>query len=124
MQWKVDTREVEEQLKKLARQFGPDAVENITEGAAEMVAAELRKRAPLGPTGRLRRSPVVRKMTRRHGRAAPHIAAMDRTVAPHAWLVEYGRYKNPYFRPTIEAMSGPVGAHLRSGVQGLLGRFR
>jgi len=107
---------------KLGRAFGAEAVESVLYGAAEIVRDELRIRAPLGPTGRLRRSPVVRKMRRRFDRPATHIAAMDRTVAPHAWLVEYGRYKNPYFRPTIEAKRGEVASHLKDGAKRLLER--
>ena len=101
--WRIESREVEQNLIKAAKMFGPDEVEGISEEGAKIISKEAETRTPIGPTGRLRSAHVVKKLGRRMGRAAPVIAAVDRKIAPHAWLVEYGKYKNPYFRPALEA---------------------
>ena len=123
MQWKVDTREVEQKLLKAAKIYGADAVENITEGAAKIVKEESKRRAPYR-TGRLRNSHIVKRLDRRMGRPAPHIAGIDRAKAPHGWLMEFGQHKRPYFRPAVEAKRGEVARHLENGLRRLVEGFR
>ena len=122
--WNVDTKDVERNIARAMKMFGPDPVEDVTEGGAKIVYDELHRRTPRGPTGNLVRSIKVKRLERRWQKPAPHIAAMDRRIAPHAWLVEKGPYKRPYFRPAVEAKRGEVARHLENGLRRLVEGFR
>jgi len=65
-------------------------VEPVVLEAAEMIAAGIEKRAPLGPTGNLKKSIKAKLLKRRGKNPAPAIAAIDRKIAPHAHWVEKG----------------------------------
>lgn len=68
--------------------------------------ADMKARAPLGPTGNLRRSIHTKQY------AEVVVVAVDRKVAPHAGLVEFGTSKmtpRPYFRPAVDAAKGIAG---------------
>ena len=76
---------------------------------AKEIADDMQRRAPLGPTGNLRRS------IHAHKYKAVSIVAVDRIIAPHAGLVEFGSSArprsgvmpaHPYFRPAIDAAKG------------------
>ena len=91
-------RELQKQIDELSKALSPDAVEPVLLRAAQTVAAEARRRAPVGPGskkhgpgGVLKRS-IVAKTLRRYGteNPAPSITAVDRALAPHAHLVEHG----------------------------------
>jgi len=87
---------------------------NMGEGLlkqAEMVRDRLKQRAPLGPTGNLRRSPMAKLMPEKSNFPAIAIAGIDRKIAPHAHLVEFGTSHsapNPFFRPTIDEMKSGI----------------
>jgi HK97 gp10 family phage protein len=103
--------ELSAQLKDLAKSCNPDDVEAIVVKGAKVMAAAVKAKAPEGPTGRLKRSIKVKKM-RPHGmNPAPVIVAVDRKIAPHAHLVEFGTSKAPpheFFRPALDETEGPV----------------
>jgi HK97 gp10 family phage protein len=103
--------ELTEKAEKIA-----DAVshKNMGEGLlkrAEAVRDRLKQRAPLGPTGNLRRSPMAKLMQEKSNMPAIAIAGIDRKIAPHAHLVEFGTSHsapNPFFRPTIDEMKSGI----------------
>lgn len=75
------------------------ATDNVLEGpalsralmkGARIVRDELIRRAPQGPTGNLKRSPVAKGFRPSRGQAAVAFAAIDRVIAPHAHLVTEG----------------------------------
>lgn len=78
------------QLENLVKAIEPDRSEPILLEAAEMIAAGIEKRAPLGPTGNLKKSVKAKQLKRRGKNPAPAIAAIDRKIAPHANYVEKG----------------------------------
>jgi len=68
----------------------PSRIEPTLGKAAGLVASEARKRAPVGPTGNLKKSVRKKKLVRSWETSAAYIAAIDRKKAPHAWLVVHG----------------------------------
>jgi len=68
-----------------------DKLQNYFERTARKgLKKAIKNKAPKGPTGNLRKSVVVRR-----GRLKPTvIVAVDRKVAPHAHLVEFGTNGN------------------------------
>jgi HK97 gp10 family phage protein len=91
-----------EQLDKIANSLNTRAIGGISMKLATKIANEAKSKAPLGPTGNLKKSITAFK-GRKAGLA---IAAVDAKVAPHRAFVEYGTKHSaahPYWRPTIEA---------------------
>lgn len=106
--------EMERNIGKLLKAVGPDAAESIIRAASDLVADEIRRRAPVGPKGNLKRSIVSKVLRRKHSdRSAPAIVAIDYRIGPHAHLVEYGHAgpkpgskrtkRHPFFRPGWDA---------------------
>jgi len=120
----VDTSEVDRKVRELAEKLDAETVEKISYEGAEMVTAEVRRRAPRGPTGRLKESAVTRQLDGKFGSPGPAIAAMDFAVAPHAWLAEYynpSRHgTQPYFRPAIDAMRSELKRHMERSFKRLV----
>ena len=107
MPWYVEMEgadEMNKRIEKLAKSLKPEVVEPITFDGAKTIADDARGRAPLGPTGNLRRG-IVSKQLRRQGNApAPSLAGINYGIAPHAHLVEFGHggkraAPHPFFRP-------------------------
>ena len=68
----------------------PSKIEPVLSKAAGTVASEARKRAPVGPSGNLKKSVRKKKLVRSWETSAAYIVALDRRKAPHAWLVTHG----------------------------------
>lgn len=84
-------------------------MEKIMLESAEEVRKGLESAAPVGPTGNLRQSPVAKAMPK--SRVPVVIAGIDRKIAPHAHLVEFGTVKmpaHPFFRPTWDGLRDKV----------------
>ena len=112
----------EKTLLALAKALPNDKVEPVMLEGAKVVAAAARAKAPQGPTGKLKKA-VKAKMLRQIGnypRSAA--AAVDRKIAPHAYIIEYGtkpRYQKsgrytgigpaiPFFRPAVDTNKGRI----------------
>jgi len=110
----VGMRELQEQLTELIKAVHPDKVEPILFEGAQTVAEAARAKAPLGPTGRLKRACIAKKMPRRGSNPAVSIAAVNYKVAPHMHLVEFGHGgprpapPHPFFRPAWDATKRQV----------------
>ena len=95
--------ELSGKLERMRKELGPDETEPILVRGAEVMANSVRGRAPLGPTGNLRRGVVAKKLQRRGDQPAA-IAAMDYRIAPHAHFLEAGtKYMaaRPFFGPGV-----------------------
>ncbi len=93
--------EIESKMQSIAALLGPDVVEPILLEGAEAIAADIRNRAPVGPTGNLRRGVRATRLKRLDGSAAA-LAGMDFRIAPHAHLVEFGTVRmqaRPFVAP-------------------------
>ena len=88
---------------------------------AEELRDIIQQKAPLGPTGNLKRSPVAKKYP-------PYaIAGVDRKIAPHAHLVEFGTSHSaahPFLRPSIMQFKDKVPEYFREDIaKKILGAF-
>jgi len=89
-----------------------DKLDPIVLDAANALRAEIRKAAPKGKTGNLKRSLIRKKLPRKTGYPSAAVVRPNMKRAPHAWLVEYGHggphpaKAHPYFWPTV-AKHGP-----------------
>lgn len=89
-------------IDKVAKSLSTQAVGGISVNLASKIENEARNKAPLGPTGNLKRS--LHSFRGRNKNLA--IAAVDRVIAPHAHFVEFGTSKmsaSPFWRPALEA---------------------
>ncbi len=97
------TEEFYNTIQTLIDSVHPNKIEPELKKGAQIVAKEMRKRAPVrkvaGKWGReinrlrpgvLKRAIRVKSLQRWPGTPAPSIAAVDRRRAPHAWLVVHG----------------------------------
>ncbi len=107
--------------------FPPGDVESLLLEGAVIIADRVRQKAPLGPTGRLKKSIVAKSLRRLTGDFRPAIAAVDRKIAPHAWLVENGHLTtggkhvaaHPYFRPGVDESERQAADHVLEGFEKL-----
>ena len=112
----------EKTLLALAKALPNNKVEPVMMEGAKVIAAAAKAKAPQGPTGKLKKA-VKAKMLKQIGnypRSAA--AAVDRKIAPHAFIIEYGtkpRYQKsgrytgigpaiPFFRPAVDANKGRI----------------
>jgi len=112
----------EKTLLALAKALPNDKVEPVMMEGAKVIAAAAKAKAPQGPTGNLKKG-VKAKFLRQIGnypRSAA--AAVDRKIAPHAYIIEYGtkpRYQKsgrytgigpaiPFFRPAVDTNKGRI----------------
>ena len=117
------TREVNKAVKQAKKRLSHKEISSIFQQGAEMMENETQRRIPKGDTGNLRNATVVREMSKE---PVVFIAGIDRKVAPHSHLIEYGtgaRYHksgkyvgeveaNPYFRPAYDSVRGVIENHI------------
>mgnify|MGYP001074446361 CR=1 FL=1 len=118
--FRVDVEGIES-LNKMLKKIGDEqrgifkkkALRAILYDGAKEIAEEVRSRTPVGPTGNLRRSVKAKQfdILPTHGPAA--FAAIDRKIAPHAHLIEFGVPKRNidakhFFRNGVQASVGKV----------------
>ena len=90
---------------------------------AEIIAEDARDRAPLGPTGNLKRSLRAKLLDEKSRFPTVAIAAVDRKIAPHAHLVEFGTSKmsaRPFFRPAVDSHGRKVINNIKDGAKKLV----
>ena len=94
------------QFKALGESVKGSQPERLFLRAAKVIRDNAKERAPLGPTGNLRKGIVAKLLDRRGRRVAPAMAGINFRRAPHAHLVEFGTVKmspRPFFRPAVIA---------------------
>jgi|SRR6056297_1998644 len=109
-------------IEHLTKSMSPKQLEDASMSSAEIMRNEIERRAPRGPTGNLKRS-IVKKALDRKPWGASVIAAVDRKVAPHAHLVEYGTSRskaNPFFRKSVEATAGKAAKRFKSNIKTMI----
>ena len=82
--------ELVDTIDKMIEGIKPDKIEPVLDKAAGKIVREVRARAPVGPTGNLKKAIKKKKLKRFFGAPAPYIVAIDRRKAPHAWVVVHG----------------------------------
>ena len=96
-------------IAEMTKSLNPDKVEPILSKGARKMSSALRKNAPEGLTGNLKRSAKTKKLKPLTWNSpAASIAAIDHKIAPHAWLVENRGKSKGYFRRTVDENSQEV----------------
>lgn len=114
--------ELHRDLQRLADRLLPEEVEPILWKGANIITKEV-KRNIAGQfkrhTGNLLRSARTKKLKAYRNEPAPYLAAIDRRVAPHAHLHEFGTVKmpaRPFFRPAVDAKKEEVLTEIERGL--------
>jgi len=124
--------EVKRNINKFARIAGHQAVRDGVYGISLDAAEEIRARTPVGPTGNLRRSIRARKFSKEKGQFIA-FTAIDRKIAPHAHLVEFGHRTldgghvpaHPFFRPVMRKYrNGKYLKRMEKVMQGIVRKVR
>jgi len=104
-------------IEKVRNSVGKDNVNDVALKQAEVIRDKIEENAPAGKTQNLKRSPVAKKLDN------VVIAAIDRKIAPHAHLVEFGTSRapaHPFFRPAIDSCREKVADGLKDGIKDLI----
>lgn len=114
--------DAERAIGRIIKSVHPDQVEPVLVDSAEIMTRQVQQNVNAIPpvTGNLARAPVTKQLPARwHGEPRPAIAAMDRRIAPHAWLVEFYNHggTRPYFRPAILATRGAAMSNLMQALK-------
>jgi len=137
MGFEIDKRELaklNQNLAKIHKKFGDAGVEPILVKAAEIVSSKLKQNIKEGPTGNLKSAVITRKLARKPSFPPTVISGIDRAIAPHAHLVEFGTRERfhksgksvgaangyPFFRFTWDSTKGQVSALIESEFKRLL----
>jgi HK97 gp10 family phage protein len=87
---------------------------------AKEVADHIRDGTPRGPTGNLKRSIIAKELTPRES-VGTVIVAVDRKIAPHAHLLEFGTVRmspHPFFRPGWDSVKDHVSREFKEVLKG------
>jgi len=117
--------ETASKLKQLSDSLKGKAMGDNLLKQAQMIADDARDRAPLGPTGNLKRSLHAKLLDDKLRFPKVAIAAVDRKIAPHAHLIEFGTCKmsaRPFFRPAVDANGRKVIDNIKDGAKKLIER--
>lgn len=116
--------ELQRKLRKISEKVGPEKVSPILYDAAETITARIQANVNSinKVSGNLRDSPVTKQMSGSPNNPKPCISAIDRKVAPHAHLVEFGAKggkirAQPFFRTAWDSSKGSVKATLEGGIK-------
>jgi len=100
--------------------------ENELLKSANILKNDIKRRAPKGPTGNLKRSIVARIFKRKITNQPAAFVAVDYRIAPHAHLVEYGHggphpaSAHPFFRSAIDALKNKIVDIIEKGIWRIL----
>ncbi len=111
---------LEASVEKLIKATGKEATGKVLLEQAEIVRDKIKEKAPQGPTGNLKRSPIAKLMPEKDQYPAIAIAGIDRKIAPHAHLLEFGTVKmapHPFFRPAVDETKGQVMDGIKAGLK-------
>lgn len=111
--------ELEHKLDKMGKNMSGEKLGPLHLKGAQVVRDAIIQKAPVGPTGNLKRSPVAKLMKPREFFVCA-IAAIDRKIAPHAHLLEFGTVKmsaRPFFRPAWDETRDKVRRMIQEGLK-------
>jgi len=134
------------QLEQIDESLKADKLEPVIKGQADNLRERIQEKAPVGPTGTLKRSVVSKLMPRREGYPTIAIVGIDYKYGHHAYMVEYGtsvRYpkkkkamyikafdqfakriepmpRHPFFRPAVMEMKDTIKSNIRDALEDLV----
>ncbi len=108
---------LQKEMNRLEKAFKGDKTKDAAKRPAEMLRDSVKQKAPVGPTGNLKRSVQAKELD------YVWIAAVDQKIAPHAHLLEFGTVNmpaQPFFRTGIEAASNQAVKEFHSNLAKLV----
>lgn len=90
VQFDLEYQDLVDTIDRMVKNLKPEKVEPELFKGAQTFAREIRKNAPVGPTGNLKKAVKTKKLQRWGAGPAPSIAVIDIKKAPHAFLVIRG----------------------------------
>jgi HK97 gp10 family phage protein len=130
MDIKIDgVKEIVADLDRLDKEI-IDNVQSTLNGGAKKIADRARQKAPKGPTGNLKRSIGSKPMPINLAKfPLVAVAVVDRKIAPHAHLVEYGARggnmpAHPFLRPAFDSLKASIEKSIESVVSKLIRRHQ
>lgn len=114
----VGINELAKQLEEINKGVEEASAKEVSK-QAELVRDAIRDRAPRGPSGNLKRSAIAKEIRGKANNPIA-IAGIDRKIAPHAHMVEFGTVKmsaRPFFRLAVDSMVDKVQASLRGSAK-------
>jgi HK97 gp10 family phage protein len=129
MAFEIDKKSMEDlrkKIEKVQKEFGDDKIEPILVKAAEIVSQNVKHKIKEGKTGNLKRAVITKILRSKESYPPTAICGIDRAIAPHAHLVEYGTTERfhksgksvgaakqqPFFRPAWDESKGQVNAFI------------
>jgi len=101
-------------------------MENELLGIGNNLKRRIKSEAPKGPTRRLKRSIIssrFKKKSRKFKHNPATFVAVDRKIAPHAHLVEFGTVKmaaKSFFRSTIDSEQARINENIKREAKNIL----
>jgi HK97 gp10 family phage protein len=116
--------ELERKASKIAKEMASDETQLLLE-QARLVRAAIRKQAPRGPTGKLRRSAYAKALPASTSYPTVAFAGIRPKIAPHGHLLEFGTVKmrpHPFFAPAIDSVYSEVMSNIENGLKSAIER--
>jgi len=113
-------KELEAKIEQLNKGMNGEKLSKRIMPIAQEAADHIRDGAPQGPTGNLKRSIKAKELTPRES-VATVIVAVDRKIAPHAHLLEFGTVRmspHPFFRPGWDSVKEKVEREFKEVLKG------
>jgi len=111
--------ELERQANKFIKEVNEEKTKLLL-AQAKIVRDRIKARAPLGPTGKLKKSPYAVAMPASLSGPAVAFAGIRPRKAPHAHLVEFGTSRapaHPFFRPAWDSCREEVKRNIEFGLK-------
>ena len=126
-------KELIKRIKKIGKDVSTKEAEKVLLDAAKIIADDARSRVNRGPTGNLEKA-IDEKTWIIDTEKILVLAAVDRKIAPHAHLVEYGHElvvkgkivghvpAHPFWRPAVDAKAAEARRKMNEGIKRLIER--
>ena len=126
-------KELIKRIKKIGKDVSTKEAEKVLLDAAKIIADDARSRVNRGPTGNLEKA-IDEKTWIIDTEKILVLAAVDRKIAPHAHLVEYGHElvvkgkivghvpAHPFWRPAVDAKAAEARRRMNEGIKRLIER--
>ncbi len=107
-------------LRKIAKSIDDSELEERMLEAAKVIRDSAKNKAPLGPTGNLKRGIQAKTFSKKIPGEPASFCAINYKIAPHAHLIEFGTVKQsarPFMRPAIDENISKIVGIIERGVR-------
>jgi len=120
-----DLRNLKKTFGNITKHLDDEQILEAFEGEGKDLQRDMRSRIH-DDSGNLSAAVVVKRFANQRKGAPAVFVAIDRRIAPHAHLVEYGHGgpnpapPHPFFRPAIDGFRMKVGGQIKAAIQNAL----